>query len=123
MSMTFRELKETRVFKMAHSVRLKNTEGEDYDLYKIPAKDLLDAGVVGQHLNNGHSSVTIALEYSLVFKIEKGKNLYIAGFVDNHGTPSYTYDETEAYRFYNLNQAMRYYDLGYGIVTTVPGIT
>lgn len=118
--MTFGELKETRIFKMAHSVRLVNTAGEDYDLYRIPCKDLLDGGVVGQHLSNGHLSVTIALEYSLAFKIENGKNLYIAGFVDNHGTPSYTYDETEAYRFYNLKQAMRYYDLGYGIITKVP---
>lgn len=118
--MTFGELKETRIFKMAHSVRLVNTAGEDYDLYRIPCKDLLDGGVVGQHLSNGHLSVTISLEYSLVFKVEKGKNLYIAGFVDNHGTPSYTEDETKAYRFYNLNQAMRYYDLGYGIVTKVP---
>ena len=58
------------------------------------------------------------MSYSLVFKYEKMKRVYVSG-TDEFGYPLHTDDESKAWKFYDINTAMSYYNLGYGIITKI----
>lgn len=57
--------------------------------------------------------------YSLVFKNEKGRKVYLAGTYAC-GQLAFTPDRNEAKKFFNMNDALAYYDVGCGIETLVP---
>lgn len=51
------------------------------------------------------------MEYWIAFK--NGK--YVSG-TDEFGYPIHTTEKAEAYKFYDFNLAMTYFNLGYGII-------
>ena len=118
--MTFAELKDKWMYRVADTVSIINRNGEEYNLYEVPYEDLLNAYVAGARLHEGRLEVMVDLDYSLMFKVENGKTLYISGF-DEQLDPLHTEDENKAFKFYSLKEAeaMQYYDYGYGIDTRV----
>ena len=58
------------------------------------------------------------MEYSLVYKTLKNMKFYVSGF-DGFGQPMHSTKESDAYRFYDLLEALKYYNFGYGIETRV----
>lgn len=122
--MTFAELKENKIYTMADTVLFINQNRERIDIEKIDSDDLLEAHVVDVHFHESDLGVVLqvmlGLDYSLVFKMQNGVKLYISGFNED-GSVLHHADEKEAFKFYNICDAMKYYDLGCGIDTRVIG--
>ena len=55
------------------------------------------------------------MNYWLVFKINKGKFIYVSG-TDEYGYPIHTEIESEAFKFYDFNTAMSFFGLWYSIL-------
>ena len=55
------------------------------------------------------------MNYWLVFKINKGKFIYVSG-TDEYGYPIHTEIESEAFKIYDFNTAMSFFGLGYSIL-------
>ena len=53
--------------------------------------------------------------YWIAYKPIKGKREYISGR-DEHGNPTYSMNENDAYKFKHFETAMAYYNLGHAIV-------
>ena len=54
-------------------------------------------------------------DYWLVFKIKNGRYIYVSG-TDEYGYPTHTEIVSEAWKFYNFDTAMSYFNLGYAVV-------
>ena len=54
------------------------------------------------------------MTYWVAYKIENGKFIYVSG-TDECGYPTHTVIVSEAWKFYNFNIAMSYFNLGYAI--------
>lgn len=54
--------------------------------------------------------VSYAMEYWIVYK----KGQYVTG-TDEFGYPLHSTNRNEAYRFFNFNTAMSYFNLGYAV--------
>ena len=54
------------------------------------------------------------MNYWVVFKIKNGKFIYVSG-TDEYGNPTHTEIVSEAWKFYDFNIAMSYFNLGYAI--------
>lgn len=51
--------------------------------------------------------------YWLVYKLNHGNREYISG-IDEHGYPTHTTQESKAWKIYNFDLAMSYFNLGVG---------
>lgn len=65
-------------------------------------------GVERTNINNTHD---IWDEYWIVFK----NGQYVSG-TDEFGSPLHTKDKSKAFKFYNFNAAMKYFNLGYAVI-------
>ena len=54
------------------------------------------------------------MTYWAVFKIRNKKFIYLSG-TDEYGYPKHTEHESEAWKFYDFNVAMSYFNQGYTI--------
>lgn len=54
------------------------------------------------------------MNYWVVFKIKNGRFLYISN-TDENGYPEHTEIASEAFKFYDFNVAMSYFNLGYTV--------
>ena len=55
------------------------------------------------------------MPYWTVQKRENGKWVYVSG-TDEYGYPNHTENEDEAWKFYDFNTAMSFFNLGYIIM-------
>lgn len=58
------------------------------------------------------------MEHWIAYKIQNKKFIYIWG-IDLFGNIKHTKNKSEAYKFYNFNEAMYYCNLGYCITKEV----
>ena len=54
------------------------------------------------------------MNYWIVYKIKNGRFLYLKD-TDEYGNPNHTEIESEAWKFYNFNTAMSFFNFGYAI--------
>ena len=55
------------------------------------------------------------MKYWIVCKVQNGKFIYVSG-TDEYGYPMHAEDKSEAWRFYDFNVAMSYFNQGYAIL-------
>lgn len=55
------------------------------------------------------------MTYWIVCKIRNKKFIYVSG-TDEYGYPEHTENKSEAWKFYDFNVAMSYFNLGYMIL-------